>query len=122
MLEKMKLAVQSIALPSNAQISLFPDFVEVADDLALSWEESMNELPHVRDQLTSPQLMAVNALDAYMRSISGAGNEDLWTIEALAVSVEWQTMRVLAGQILKQMNWSATPPEKSPDIFLRAAR
>lgn len=82
----------------------------------------MNELPHVRDQLTSPQVMAVNVLDAYMLSISGAGNENLWTIEALTVSIEWQTMRALAGQILKQMNWSATPPEKSSDIFLRAAR
>jgi hypothetical protein len=122
MLEKMKLAVQSIALPSHAQISLFPDFVEVADELALSWEESLNELPQVRDQLTSPQVMAVNELDAYILSISGAANEDLWTIEALTVSVEWQTMRALAGQILKQMNWSATILEKSPDIFLRAAR
>lgn len=43
----MKWFTQAIAQQPAIQIKLFPNFVEVADELALGWEEALRELPSV---------------------------------------------------------------------------
>lgn len=74
--------VQAIAQqPEEIQISLFPAFVEVADELALGWEEALAELPRVQTRLLPSQLQAIQKLDAYMGSLSGEQNARVWTLE-----------------------------------------
>jgi hypothetical protein len=51
MLEKMKWYAQAIAQQPDIRISLFPAFVEVADELALGWEQALAELPNVQMRL-----------------------------------------------------------------------
>lgn len=106
----MKWFTQAIAQQPAIQIKLFPNFVEVADELALGWEEALRELPSVQTQLLPGQVQAINNLDNYMCSISGEANALIWTLEGLTTSKEWQFLRLLADQLLEQMKWPKTKP------------
>ena len=43
MVEKMYYIVQALAQPAQIQEDLYPYFVEVADELAIDWEEVTND-------------------------------------------------------------------------------
>jgi len=122
MLEKLKWSVQAIAQPSAVQIQLFPEFVEVADELALRWEEAIQDLQVMRTHLLPAQIAAIEELDAYMVSISGQAHTQMWTMDALKGSLEWQIMRELANQILHQMFWTETRPSFASDIYVTDSR
>jgi len=118
MLNKMKWSTQAIALPPAIQVTLFPTFVEVADELALGWEEAFAELPHVEARLLPRQLQAIRRLDDYMLSISGQENGHLWTMEALTSSKEWDLLRALANALLEQMGWPKTKPPDTDALYI----
>lgn len=75
-MNKIKWVTQAIAQPCEIQKSLFPDFANIADELAVEWEMALEELndPLVESSLKSQQKLAVKKLDDYMLSISGAAN------------------------------------------------
>ncbi|MTW14585.1 hypothetical protein GM658_28655 [Pseudoduganella eburnea] len=118
MLERLRWSAQSIAQPSAVQIALFPEFVEVADELALGWEEAIHDLKGICTHLQPAQIAAIEELDAFMASISGQSHAQLWTMDALKTSPEWQTLRELANQVLEQMLWPKTPPSVRSDIYV----
>ena len=122
MLERMQWFTQAIAQQPSTQIELFPEFVEVADELALGWEEAHRELQSIQAQLTPAQFKAIEDLDDYLAYISGKANLSQWTVEALTTSSEWQLLRNLAGKILEQMNWPKTPPPHSNELYVRLPR
>ena len=47
MLASLKRSAQAIAQPSAVQLALFPEFVEVADELALALEEAIQNLDSI---------------------------------------------------------------------------
>lgn len=118
MLERLRWSAQAIAQPSTVQIELFPEFVEVADELALVWEEAIQDLDGIRTHSQHAQIAAIEELDAFMISISGKSHEQLWTMDALKSSQEWQTMRELANRVLEQMFWPKSPPSACRDIYV----
>lgn len=122
MLERLRWFAQAIYQQPSVQIDLFPSFVEVADELALGWEEGIGELQSVKNQLTPAQIKAFEDLDEFMLSISGKDNIRLWTIDTLNTSAEWRLLRNMAGNVLSQMNWPKTPPPPSNDIYVSNRR
>ncbi len=115
-MNKVKWITQSFAQPYEMQKKLFPDFVNVADQLAVEWEIALDE---IRDsQLTDDQKQAVKALDDYMLSISGPANLQYWNDDALCYSDEWNKMRVLAKNILDVMGWDNVVPPESNAIYI----
>lgn len=75
--ERFVWSVLSLAQPAEKQKALFPEYVNVADELALVWEEVLEDLD--KSQLSQEQLDAVSELDEYMLSISGKTNAHVWT-------------------------------------------
>jgi hypothetical protein len=65
------------------------------DDLRYFWEQDA-------------RFSSVTELDAYLDSISGMENSEIWTTEALATRPEWTHVRALANAALDGLrrNWS----------------
>lgn len=119
-MNKIKWATQAIAQPCEVQKGLFPDFVNVADELAAEWEMALDELndSEVSSQLTDEQKAAIKRLDDYMLSISGANNIQYWNNDALSQRVEWKNMREMADTILVAMKWEKSIPSKNNAIYI----
>lgn len=119
-MNKIKWITQAIAQPCEVQKSLFPDFVNVADNLAVEWEMALDELndPLVASSFTSEQKLAIKQLDDYMLSISGAPNIQYWNNDALCQCAEWKNMREMAMAILLIMGWEITVPAKPVALYI----
>lgn len=119
-MNKIKWVTQAIAQPCEIQKSLFPDFANIADELAAEWEMALNELndSQVVSLFSSEQKLAVKNLDDYMLSISGAANIQYWNYDALCRSVEWQKIRKMAIDILLIMNWENVVPAKADALYI----
>lgn len=115
-MNKIKWIAQVIAQPYEIQKSLFPDFANVADELAVEWEGALDELNIT--SITDEQRSVIKKLDDYMLSISGPVNIQYWNNTALCKSVEWQRMREMAIDILSIMHWEKTVPAKPKAIYI----
>lgn len=105
-------AVQALALPAEQQLSLFPSFAGVADELALEHEETQARFLNTSGtNLSSDQKRAIQALDNKLEAMSGEENATtFWTVEALGGRPEWEQVRSLARKVLSVMGWSASVP------------
>lgn len=115
-MNKIKWIAQVIAQPYEIQKSLFPDFANVADELAVEWEGALDELNIT--SITDEQRSVIKKLDDYMLSISGPANIQYWNNTALCKSVEWQRMREMAIDILSIMHWEKIVPAKPKAIYI----
>ena len=116
-MSKIKWVTQVFAQNSEVQKSLFPEFVNVADELAVEWEIALDELKE-NSEFTEEQRLAIKMLDDYMLSISGPANIQYWNNDALCHSTEWRNMRKLAKNILNIMGWDFITPQKSDAIYI----
>lgn len=119
-LKKFEWAVRAIAASADQQLSLFPTFVCVADELALDFEESYKGIfsDAASQDFTPAQLQAIQALDLALEQMSGGENLKFWTDEALKTFPEWTRLRKLAQQVIAQFNWSSEPPPSGRAIYL----
>lgn len=115
-MNRIKWITQSFAQPYEIQKMLFPDFINVADQLAVEWEIALDEVNDC--QLTDSQRQAIKRLDDYMLSISGIANIKHWNDDALCYSDEWNEMRILAKVILDVMGWDNVVPPESGVIYI----
>ncbi len=98
---------------------MFPEFANVADELAVEWQIALDELNDLSMiSITDEQWSAIKKLDTYMLSISGSVNIQYWNNDALCQSAEWQKMREMAIDILSIMQWEKTVPEKPKAIYI----
>lgn len=74
-----------------------------ADELAIEFSDALAiEKGLLEERVRTTAL----ALDRYLESISGQENENLWSVDALHVSREWETVRQLAADLLNLMDES----------------
>ena len=114
-------AVQALAQPAESQLTLFPDFAEVADELALEHEEAQQAYldSPAADSLKAPQQQALEALDNKLETMSGPANEPIWCVQALREQEVWNTVRSLARTVMTEMGWrDEVPPFDRGAIFI----
>ncbi|GAB1440065.1 hypothetical protein MASR2M36_28470 [Providencia sp.] len=87
-MEKLEWITRASMQSSDTQMSLFPDFVNVADQLAVEWEIALDAISC--ESLSPEQHSAIEEFDDYMLSISGPDNVHFWNNEALSSSIEWE--------------------------------
>lgn len=108
LLQQFQWSVRALAQEGATQLQLYPSFAEVADELALEFDEHHRQLDlHV---LRPAQPQAVQALNDALEQMSGPDHIALWETEALRCAPEWQRVRELARDVLRVMRWPATPP------------
>ena len=109
--------VQSLAQDASVQVKLFPGFAEVADELVLEHEQYQNLFLQSKDAdtLTSSQLSKISELDSYIENLSEENRKDLWTVSALRNAPEWDEIRRLSKQVIREMQWDDARPPSSQE-------
>jgi hypothetical protein len=122
-LQRLEWSVRALAQPAHIQFGLFPDFVCVADELALDFDQwyqtfldSAGDIP-----FSEVQIELLSQLDAKLLEMSGPTNETLWTDDALKGSAEWHDLREFALHVIEKLCWSDDPPPPNGDVFIKGA-
>lgn len=113
-------SVRALAKPAEIQLRLFPEFVCVADELALDFDEHYEGVT-ISSQLGSlnpAQRTALKRLDVQLSLMSGPENKILWTDEALRSALEWELVRSIAAEVLDLMRWPSEPPPAGRAIYV----
>ncbi len=120
MLERFRWAVLALAQEPEVQKELFPDFVGVADELALTWEFGLEAVePHERSRFNEVQNNKIAELDRQIAAISGPANLEFWDDVALSERGEWARIRLAAADVASAFGWPLTPPpQPSPDFYI----
>jgi hypothetical protein len=118
-MDRYKWAVQALSQAADVQLSLFPNFVVVADELALDYEEGYLQLLETwPGKLTPIQREAVEKLEAHLLAMSGPNHPHLWTNEGL-LSEQWAECRRLSKRVLEVMEWPLElPPADRGFIYI----
>jgi hypothetical protein len=115
LLQQLQWALQALALPADVQIRLYPDFVVVADELALEYNNYFAAaLGNHPEQFSPTQVQALQSIDALLNEMSGSENAEQWTIDALRSHIKWAEVRILAEQALTQLGWPRNVPPFDP--------
>jgi hypothetical protein len=117
-LEQLKYSIQALALPADIQLSLFPDFVCKADELALDFDNWWQTVLNQEITLTSRQLVLLSKLDNLLGKMSGTSNEALWTETSLRTNENWTAVRELAQATLEAFGWSLEVPPSNKSIYI----
>jgi hypothetical protein len=114
--QQFQWAVQALAQPADVQLTLFPSFVVVPDELALDfdnwWRASDAKLGK---QWSTNQRMALVALDKLLAAMSG--KPELWTDLSLQ---RWSEVRQLAKNALSAFGWPEAVPPMERSIYVRS--
>ncbi|MDR1203748.1 MAG: hypothetical protein LBL58_19235 [Tannerellaceae bacterium] len=99
-----------IASTPNVQIASFPQFVNVADEIALSYNDIYLLVPLLKKEgLISPVVYGIlTQMDELFDIMSQ--NKSIWNVDALENDKYWQKSRFLALSILKELNESYDKP------------
>lgn len=106
-------SLQLLAAPYEQQIKAFPHFVDVPDEIALTFDDVYTFADAlVRESLlTSEQKDAVEQLNTYLDQLSD--KKDQWTLSALQTSSQWNRVRDMASNTLALIH----VPKKAPNLF-----
>jgi hypothetical protein len=115
-------AVLALAQPADVQLSLFPDFVCKADELALDFEDGLYEIVGHESEISEAQHAAIHRLDKLITSMSGEQNASFWTEEAVLVHPVWEQIRLEAKATAAAFGWEMRLPPDSGAIYIRAGR
>ena len=111
--ERLMHALQALAQPAAVQVTLYPDFVAKADELALDFNNFHEAcLP----EMTEEQAAASSRIDERLTDISGP--EGPWGEEDLRSDSQWEEIRVMARHALEVFGWPDEPPPQSPDVYV----
>jgi hypothetical protein len=118
-LSRLRLALQVLAASAHDQIAHFPDFVCVADEMALDYNLWLTRVRE-RVPLAPDHIAALTAIDTYLAERSGGHNSAFWTNAALTDDPGWADVRRLAQDGLRALGWPVEPPPPSPDVYIPA--
>lgn len=119
--EGFRWAVYCLAQPAEMQLSLLPEFVCKADELALTFDDGLRELGRERSELSPHCQASLDALEAWLCQMSEAGDEGLWTDNAVRNHPSWRVVRLLATAVLAAFEWDAPEPSPRQDVYVPAA-
>lgn len=118
-MNRLKWIIQALSQPYEIQKTLFPDFVNIADELAGEWELALHELEENKSKLSKKQLYLLQNLDEYILSISGPENLRYWIDEALQQDIKWENLREMAKAILDDLSWGCDIPHRCNAIYIK---
>ena len=104
-------ATRLLASNADVQVSAFPPFVVVADELALNFDDMFRLTDQLVESghLSQQQLKALERVENILDELSNRGDSRLWTLEALRENPEWQRVRVEALKALEALGVGPGP-------------
>lgn len=113
-------SLQLVAAPYQSQIKVFPSFVNLPDEIALTFNDSYL----LSEQLLKAGLISkvvyteLSEVDACFEALSNPENAGFWTLEAMQHDFRWQEFREKAIRILELLNQIADSPDLDNITFI----
>lgn len=118
---ELRRCVQALAQPAGVQLSLFPGFVVVGDELAIQFADALYAYRMSRPPTEPNQAESLEQLEHYLTKLSGTGEESFWLDRtAFASDVRWQRIRELARHVLAAFDWPDEPPPRDGSTYVSA--
>lgn len=115
--ETLRNSLLALASPAKVQLSIYPDFVCVGDELVLDFAEIYDQLDLTK--LTPKENNVISELDNFLTSHSGDKyKEHYLNNNMLSSSLVWQKIRLLAKEALISFGWEYIEPDKSCAIYI----
>ena len=105
MRNQLQRAVVALAQPADIQLSLFPDFVCKAGELARDFEDGLYEMVGHEGEFSDQQRAAIDALDKLISSKSGERHASFWTDTAVREHPIWEEIRTAAKLAAATLEW-----------------
>jgi predicted RNA-binding protein with EMAP domain len=115
-LQQLKHSTQALALPSAMQFELFPNFVEIIDELALDFNHWFQCVLQSDNLLNDEQLQALQKLDQVLENLTK--NKQAWSKKALKNGEEWNEVRQFAQDVLESFHWQVQMPPKDRSRYI----
>jgi hypothetical protein len=114
---RLKYDLQSLAADAEIQLSLNPEWIGRVDELALSFEDSIEFAKiYLAAWLTEEQWAVLESIDRKLYDMSFGGSEydeELWTGHSLRNHPSWSEIRILAKIALESLGWPCDPPQRT---------
>jgi hypothetical protein len=120
MRDKLERAVLALAQPADVQLSLYPDFVCKADELALDFEDGLCEMVGHEEAFSPEQHRAIDALNDLLSSMGGELNAAFWTEDAVRTHPTWDEIRRLARDAVIVCGWELRRPPPPDGTYVRS--
>ena len=117
-------SLQALACDADAQLSLFPDFVCKADELAHDyghWSEFVRS--RFAGEFSGAQLAILQQIDDRLDAMGNGGTEfeeELWSENALRMRPQWEELRTLARLALAKLGWPTETPPWGRSFYVRS--
>jgi hypothetical protein len=114
MIEVLKL----LAADYQIQISSFPNYVQIPDEIALSFEDVYIFSNNLKDSgmINEEQKAKLDYLNIQLDEMSE--NKSLWGLESLKEAQEWQEIRKLAVELIMLLGKTLERPDLSWLTFI----
>jgi hypothetical protein len=116
---ELRRCLQALAQPAAEQVSLFPEFAVIGDELALQFDDALHAY-HASASTPDPiQLESLRLLDDYLTELSGPEEDRFWLERAaLASDPRWEQIRDLARAVLAAFAWPDKPPPRDGATYV----
>jgi hypothetical protein len=120
--ERFVEVLKLVASPFDAQVATLPNFVVVADEIALLYSDELKlaKAQGVLDRLSGEVQAGLAGLDDEIEQMSGEA--DLWTNESLKTAAQWTKLREQARQILSLLGREPGLPKLSWTTYVEGSR
>jgi hypothetical protein len=109
--EQLVEALQLMALPAESQVTVLPDHVNVADEVALFLDDAIRR---IRSENVSGTVLEIERLLA-----DNSGPSDFWTPQALHTDSRWRDLRVKAAIALRELGEPLATPTFRNTTFIK---
>ena len=109
--KKLIEVLKLVAAEVNIQVSAFPGFVHVPDEIASEVSDAIEYAPEVREDKDTEILTVLIQIDKILDKY--AGQEGFWTVQSMQENFAWQQIRLIARGELQRLEVS----EDIPDLF-----
>lgn len=112
-----------LALDPHELLACLPDFVPLADELGLTYDDGFILLDQlVEGRVVTPEAAEIaQAIDSTFDTMDGREHPDLWTEESVAGAAEWAEIRSLARTLLKELGEPLRAPTFAGVTYVQGA-
>lgn len=101
-LHQLTQVMRLLAASAAEQLAAFPEYVVVADELALLLQDVLLTFDACSESGDSDLLRVARAIDQLLESMSGPQNAQLWTASAMREKQQWEQIREMAQAALPE--------------------
>ena len=115
---QLKWSLQAMASDSETQISLFPDFIVVSDEIITDfdhWKRATES--RYKSELSPEQIESLHHVNTVIEEITRS-QEDIWGNDSLTSHELWDELRMAGTNALKKFHWKLEIPSTNRSIFL----